>query len=280
MKHNIKQFTLPSLLITGLITSPLILADGFDGHTINVKFERWGTDDPTTLLDITNNMDVLVTNATNPDIKDFYVFKESVDTYDWDIDFNQNRIELTYTSIYVQDFDHQYMYTSARGFHFQDIEGHLPPIIGVTIDDRFAPFGFNAELVTFDADNIYVNLRGSMCHVAGMASMPQCDSENSTGYDNQIKLVVEFAEQADSGADIDRSRIDALFNSIENGQYKEYFPSHQESTEMLGYYVRYYPATEVYLGTKEGRLVVFNQALFGGLLDVGSLISWLDNAGL
>jgi hypothetical protein len=68
------------------------------------------------------------------------------------------------------------MYTSTKGFHFQDSEGILSDIIDVKVmDTQFAPFGFDPSLISFDKDNIYVNLNGSMCHIAGMASMLKPD---------------------------------------------------------------------------------------------------------
>jgi len=277
--NDFKKIMIPSLVLAGAVISPLVLAQGsFDGHNVNVQFEIWGSDDVSNLLGVTHELDILASDTTYPDAEDFYVFTPAIDHFNWALDFSQDTIEMTYTSIEVQDFDHQYMYSSSKGFHFQDIDGSLPDIINVTVDSSFAPFGFDPMLVTFDENNIFVNLKGSMCHIGGMASMPTCTNLNSpTGYDNQIKLVVEFAGQA-AGDDVDYSRIDALFDALEV-QYSEYFPNHQESSILLGYYVRYYPETDIYLGTKEGRLVVYGQQ-FGGLLDVGSLDFWLNDAGL
>jgi hypothetical protein len=65
------------------------------------------------------------------------------------------------------------MANSTKGFHFQDSEGILSDIIDVKVmDTQFAPFGFDPDLISFDKDNIYVDLDGSMCHLIAMASMP------------------------------------------------------------------------------------------------------------
>lgn len=278
MNYLIKKLTISSLLLTGAVMSPLASAQGsFDGNSVTVKFEVWGSDDTSNLLGVTHEQDVVASNSRYPDVEDFYVFTPGIDFYNWDIDFNQDTIELTYASIEVQDVDHQYMYSSSKGFHFEDSNDSLADIVNVTVDNSFAPFGFDPALVTFDANNIYVNLKGSMCHIAGMGSMPTCTNLNSpTGFDNQIKLLVEFADQAGG---IDNTRIDTLLDWAED-QYGEYFPGPEDSFELLGYYVRYYPATDTYLGTKDGHLWVYGEQSFGGLVDAGTIEMWLGTAGL
>lgn len=70
--------------------------------------------------------------------------------------------------------------------------------------------------------------------------------------------------------------IDALFNWSEM-TYPEYFSSHVESQQIEGYYARHYPDTNIYLGSKDGRVYVYGEA-FGGLLDAGELEGWLLKA--
>lgn len=265
MNRLITKLAVPSLVAASIGMSPLALAHSpFDGKSVNVKFEVWGSDDVSSVLGVTNEKDIVASDMTYPDEQDFYVFSENLDHFNWDIDFDRETIELTYTSIEAQDFDHQYMYTSAKGFHFQDTEDGLSDILNVTVNDRFAPFGFNRDLVEFDANNIYVSLKGSMCHIAGMASMPNCADEDSpTGYDNQILLNVLFADTAD-----------ALFDWLE-AEYPGYFPNHQESMPVAGYHARFYPATGLYLGTLNGKLYAYGDA-FGGMLDAGEMAMWLD----
>jgi hypothetical protein len=290
MKENIKVHKLidklakSAILLTGLVISPLALANGsFDGHNVNVKFEVWesNTEDIggkevevpvfSNVLSVTNEQNVAASDTNYPDAERFFVFSEAIDHFDWDVDFHQNMIEMTYVSIYEQDHDHQYMYTSTKGFHFQDSEGILSDIIDVKVmDTQFAPFGFDPSLISFDKDNIYVNLNGSMCHIAGMASMPNCANiESPTGFENRITLHVTFA---DSGM-VDNAKLDALFDALE-AQYPEYFPS-QMSGMVAGYYARYYPGTNIYLGVKDNALFAHG-AQFGGLLDAGSVDVWFE----
>ncbi len=273
MNKLINNIAVPALFVASVAMSPRLLAQGsFDGHTVNVKFEVWQSGDISSVLGVTNEQDIIASDATNPDAEGFYVFKEAIDHFDWDIDFHQNMIEMTYTSIYAQDFDNQYMYTSSKGFHFQDTAGTLPEIIGITmVDEEFVPFGFDSGLITFDANNIYVNLDGSMCHIAGMASMPNCaNGDSPTGFENRIKLQVTFADAIVA----DNAQLDALFDALEV-RYSEYFPSHQESSVIIGYYARYYPETDVYMGAKDNTLYGYGE-LFEGLLDAGSINFWLD----
>ncbi len=112
-----------------------------------------------------------------------------------DIDFWEDEIHLCYESIKAGDADHQYMYLSPVGFHFEDTEDELSEILDVHVDTSIAPFGFDPGLVAFDEDNIWVDLAGSMCHFGSMGSMPSCTNPASpTGFDNEIVLIVTLPE--------------------------------------------------------------------------------------
>ncbi|MEE9339464.1 MAG: hypothetical protein V3U87_15425 [Methylococcaceae bacterium] len=74
----------------------------------------------------------------------------------------------------------------------------------------------------------------------------------------------------------DLPSIDAFYNWAES-KFPQYFLSHQSSQEILGYYARHYPETDIYLGTKNKRVFVYGAA-FGGLLDVGDLQTWLQRS--
>lgn len=67
--------------------------------------------------------------------------------------------------------------------------------------------------------------------------------------------------------------IDAFFNWAEKN-FPSYFSSHAQSQHIAGYYARHYPGTNIYLGTKDGKVYAYGDA-FGGLLDAGELESWL-----
>ncbi|SHN93561.1 hypothetical protein BHECKSOX_477 [Bathymodiolus heckerae thiotrophic gill symbiont] len=202
---------------------------------------------------------------------------------DWDIDFNQNRIELTYTSIEAEDGQYRYLYLKSKGFHFHDMHNSLPEIINVTVDDTFAPHGFHPELVTFDADNIYVNLRDSMVLNEDMTgathdNRPLPDGHNPsspTGFDNRMILKVEFAakETIDKPTNdkviIDDATIDKLFDWRES-KYPELFPTHQDSMYVNGYYARFYEGTGFYVGSLKGRLYLYHIHL-AIMIDLGEL---------
>ena len=279
MKIN-KAIGLGAMALIGLGVASTASAT-FEGKQINVRWEIWNKTNPGkggSVLAVRDERDVVASSAAVPDIKDFHRLHNDFEL--WDIDFTANQIEMKYTSIAVRDFDHQYMYMSSRGFHFEDTENNLPDIVNVTVDKRFAPFGYNADLVSFDANNIYVGLKGSMCHTEAMNSMPTCTNPASpTGYDNHIKLNVQFANStAPAATQIDNAQLDAFFNWAEK-KYPQYFPSTQASSTLEGYYARHYPATNVYMGAKDGKLFVFGQA-FGGLLPLGDMTKWLKEAGL
>jgi len=73
------------------------------------------------------------------------------------------------------------------------------------------------------------------------------------------------------------SPIDEFYNWAE-AEYPQYFSSHQTSQDILGYYARHYPTTDIYLGTKDNRVFVYGKP-FGGLLDAGDLQGWLQKSG-
>ncbi len=323
---NFKKILVSSLLLAGIAVSPHALAEqSFDGHTINVAFEKWYYNDVSSLLEITSEKDVLASDSTYPDEKDFSVYSSNIDHAAWDIDFNQNVIELTYTSIGSNDLVKGYQYIFPRIFHFQDKENSLPEIINVTVNDTFAPLGFDLRLVTFDANNIYVNLKGSVCLTdrmkphSGGGLMPSCTNPSSpTGYWNRISLKVEFAAKAtidetpidekpidmtpidrvainmtpidepaiDTCPAIDEPTIDEPVNDVviidelyvwAESKFPEYFPSHQESTNIVWQYARFYPESGVYIGSLEGRIYAFKPKL-GIFLDLGELGDWAEGA--
>ncbi len=169
----------------------------FQSRDITVTWEYWSGGSPGaggTYVATTDAAAVQASDFTDPDLPDFH--SSTGTTFElWDVDFFENEIRLAYTSIYVQDHDHQYMYLSPVGLHFEDTEGVVGEITNVQVDTSIAPFGFDPALVHFDADNIWVDLQGSMCHFGSMGSMPSCTNPSSpTGYDNEIVLLVTVPE--------------------------------------------------------------------------------------
>lgn len=265
-------------ILVSTIFSPVLSAGVFEGRSVNVKWEVWDDSSPLQGGSLVGQLDeenVVASDEVNPDIKDFHDARNSFEL--WDIDLTGETITLTYTSRYVGDFDHQYMYVKPVGFHFEDVEDNLPDIVNVTVDENYAPFGFRKELVSFDANNVYVDLNGSMCHIDGMASMPDCfNADSPTKYDNLIKLNIEFDGQ--TGSNFDFEKLDQFYNWVELS-YPQYFPTNSTSAMVIGYYARYYPQTDVYIGSRDGKLFVYGN-VFGGLLDLGDIEQWYSQAGI
>ncbi len=280
INKNIKSIAYGVMSSLLMFSSSNVLAS-FDSSQMNVRWEIWDKENPGNggaVLGVTDEVDIVASNTATPDIKDFH---DSRGTFElWDVDFTAQGLEVTYTSISNGDDNHQYMYMSAMGFHFEDTENNLPDIVSVTVADGFMPFGFNPKLVTFDANNIYLDLKGSMCHVDGMASMPTCSNTDSpTGYDNQIKLNVVFADDGTAPVETNtNARIDSLYAWAEQ-TYPQFFPTQQQSKDIQGYYARYYPESDIYLGSKEGRLYIVG-APFGGFTDLGELEKWYTDLSL
>ncbi|TXK98959.1 hypothetical protein BMR02_08060 [Methylococcaceae bacterium HT1] len=261
MNSLIKKLTVPSLLLTSLVVSPLALAQGsFDGKDVNVKFEIWSPEDVTEVLAVRNEQDVTASDMEHIDIAGFHGVNE--ETQLWDVSFHEREIKMVFTSIYFQDMDHQYMHVDPVGFSFSDTADNMSDILHVSVEDQFAPSFYNKDLVRFDANNINISLQGSMCHIAGMGSMPMCDNpESPTRYNNTIKVRVVFAETAD-----------ALFDWAET-EYSDLFPGNSESFYLLGYYVREYPG--FFLGTKGGKVYLYDKET-AAIVDAGDIEPWLD----
>jgi len=262
--NTFKKLAIPSLLIASAAASPLAMAHGsFDGHDVSVKFEMWQVDadkNITDILIVRNELDVIASDDAMPDAEGFHAMDAKFNL--WDIDFNEREVELTFTSIYVQDHDNQYMYMSPVGFHFEDAEDTLSDILHVTVDDSYAPSDFNKELLRFDANNINISLQGSMCHIAGMGGMPECVNDDSpTGYSNIITAKVLFADN-----------VDDLYTWAED-KYPELFPSHEDSFYLLGYYVREY--SNYYLGTKDGKVYLYEKNT-EEMTELGSIEPFLE----
>jgi hypothetical protein len=291
---NIPKKTIIStcLLLSGAVLSSAAFAGTLNNKDINVRWEVWDISpkDGGTVIATIDEIDAIASDQKSPDIKNFHnhVGGNVFTTFEqWDVDFIGETIELTYTSRYVGDENHQYMYSGPEGFHFEDTEGNLPSILGVTVDDSFAPFGFESSLVSFDENNIYVDLDGSMCHIDGMGSMPDCaNAASPTKYDNQIKLNIRFA--SGGSTPINRpapivnpnARIDQLLDWAER-TYPQFFPSHKESSDIIGYRARHYPSKGTYLGVKDNRVYVYSAGIpFNGMQEVGGLQQLLSTAGL
>lgn len=169
----------------------------FHGEDITVSWEYWNSNSPGaggSLVATTDSAVVAASDAVDPDLPDFHS-STGTDFELWDVDFFEDEIRFEYTSIYSQDDDHQYMYLSAVGLHFEDTADVLGDIQDVQVDATFAPYGFDPELVSWDANNIWVDLQGSMCHFGSMGSMPSCTNPASpTGFDNEIVLIVALPE--------------------------------------------------------------------------------------
>lgn len=62
--------------------------------------------------------------------------------------------------IYGQTAGTSYVPAAFNGFHFFDVFATIDDIIGVTIDPSTDLSGFDASRLSFDADNIYINMQG------------------------------------------------------------------------------------------------------------------------
>ena len=115
---NFKKITASSLLLAGIAMSPHALAgSSFDGSIIHVEFESWSGMGLGSFIEITSEEDILASDSTYPDKKDFPVYSSHADRSAWDIDFNQNVIEFTYTPIASPTLLYGYEYTGSRVFH-------------------------------------------------------------------------------------------------------------------------------------------------------------------
>ena len=194
-KKNRGRIYSASFALLVLLGAPMALADSpFESAEIRVTWEYWSGGSPGeggSLIVATDTFDVVGDDEVDPDVLSFHS-SPGTDYELWDIDFWEDEIVLTYESVYVQDAFHQYMYLTPVGIHFEDHLDQLPAMTEVSLDASFAPYGLGPLSVTFDEDNIWLSLEGSMCHFGSMGSMPNCVNPMSpTGYDNEVVLIVE-----------------------------------------------------------------------------------------
>ncbi|TXK93292.1 hypothetical protein BMR11_16615, partial [Methylococcaceae bacterium CS5] len=171
-------------------------------------------------------------------------------------------IETTLVSYKYDKSDHVIKVTTPAGIinYEYDENGNL---ISQT-DDRLHVTGY-----TYNADNLLQEVT---------------DAEGGTtqySYDihgNITKITLPNGLIRNIGYDkLDRqtnelwvdTRVDSLFNAIEE-KYPTYFPNRQESSINKNYYLRYYPETGNYMGTKDGRVYGYGND-FNGLHDAGTL---------
>ncbi|TXL12588.1 hypothetical protein BMR05_14935 [Methylococcaceae bacterium HT4] len=226
-----------------------LITRSFDTHKIKVKSWEVKTGDTKEFL---NEVTVNASDEVKFDVEDFTIYtEESSPTANWSINFHEDVIALTNTS-------NNYMHTTSAGFSFEDVDDTMPDILGViAFHSYYAPTGFDPSLITFDANHIYVDLKGSKCSLL-------CHFEESpTRYKNRIILKVIFA--------VDYPRVDTLLNAIESVNAVN-FPSHKESyiPRWETSYKRYYPTSNNYLKV-ENNTVYMEGDDYEGLVNSGTL---------
>lgn len=75
-----------------------------------------------------------------------------------------------------------------------------------------------------------------------------------------------------------KPKMDSLFDWAEKN-YPQSFPSHETSKEVSGFYARYYPSTQTYLGAKDMEVYVYF-VKNGQLLDAGSFKKLVKASGI
>ncbi|MFO7579059.1 hypothetical protein [Nitrosomonas sp. ANs5] len=268
------------LVIAAALLCPALAYADFNGKTFTVTSPTWDPSGPAGAaeLGVTDSRVVTASNTISPDVTDFRTagggFADA-----WNIHFDGNTVTFEFTPIYIRDLGDQvdYMYMMPTGFRIQNTHGQLAPIVGISIDDQFAPFGFEKRASQFDENNIWINLDGSMCHFYGMGSMPACTNAASpTGYDNIIKLTVHFAGEQEET--LNKTRVDRLFDWAE-GYYASLFPFSVKSFEVFGYYARCY-GNEFCIGAKDGHVFATGGPWGEGIVDLGRLEVFYDYAGI
>ncbi len=71
------------------------------------------------------------------------------------------------------------------------------------------------------------------------------------------------------------SNTNKLFDHAENNYPELFSPANQPTYELNGYLVRYYPATDIYIGTKTQEVYVYGD-IFNGLKNVGFITGYVE----
>lgn len=75
-----------------------------------------------------------------------------------------------------------------------------------------------------------------------------------------------------------KPKMDQLYNWAEKN-YPDFFPGHETSQEIAGYYARFYPKTGIYLGAKDMEVVLY-YAKTGQLVNAGSFKKLVKASGI
>lgn len=103
------------------------------------------------------------------------------------------------------------------------------------------------------------------------ASLPLVTVPPSGSFITNANLVmVGQIKVLNSGTDADR-----VFNYLEAAYPQFVAPANAASTELAGYYVRYYAGTNAYVGVADGQLYCLVPALSQDILPLGSVADWL-----
>ena len=76
------------------------------------------------------------------------------------------------------------------------------------------------------------------------------------------------------------AKVDQLYDWAEE-TYPQYFPTHQTSIKIEGYYARHYPTTKIYLGAKDNKVYLYGYGdLSSGLQEVGGFGKLVRDSGI
>ena len=176
-----KRFSVAAVSsLLALAPAAYATTDKFDGNTFSVDYGVSSTG-PTSSFFSLSHADATGSAST----------VEIPNLSGWKIDTTGNTLSLTWNKV------DEFMNSGSPafiGFKISDTGGHLGDILGASVTNTtYTPStygnlveGFSPSQVTFDANNIYVNLNTAMWHEVPMASM-------GDPYRDQIALSVNFA---------------------------------------------------------------------------------------
>jgi hypothetical protein len=145
------------------------------------------------------------------------------------------------------------------------------PVAGSAIDG--SSLGrIGGTLVAALLPNPAAPLAGMAAPQATMAAYDRLGAPRNTGASGGASVGASVGAIGGVNATSDR-----LFNFGERF-YPDYFAGHPITATGFGYYYRYYPATQTYLGSQDGQLYALGPAFGPAVVPLGLLSAWIGTA--
>ncbi len=148
---------------------------------------------------------------------------------------------------------------------FDHAENNYPELFSPANQTTYELNGYLARY--YSATNIYIGTKNQEVYVYGDIFNGLKNVGFITGYVETDPIPVEVVNNLNN--------TNKLFDFAEENYPELFNPANQPTYELNGYLVRYYPATDVYIGTKNQEVYVYDRIL-NNLKKVGAITDFIE----